>query len=111
MPSGASALRMTDALPVAAAGAAALAPTVDSPRLGRSVAADLLGADRRGIPRRALSDPAQNHADPQPTGDRPDFGDPPFLALLSARLRHLSLFQRRQAHHCQRLRLQGAAMG
>ena len=47
----------------------------------------------------------------KPAGDGADSGDPAFFALLSARLRHLSLFQCREADHRQRLRLQGAAMG
>ena len=99
------------ALSVAAAGAAALAPAHDRARLGRSVAADLLGADRRCVHRRALSDPAQDHAGAQPPGAGADFGNPPLLAVLPARLRHFALFQRGQADHPPGLRLQGAAMG
>ena len=100
-----------DALSVAAAGAAALAPAHDRARFGRSDAADLLGADRGRVPRRALSDPAQGHADRQPVGPPADHGDPPFLAVLPARLRHLAVFQRRQADDRAGLRLQGVALG
>ncbi len=50
-------------------------------------------------------------ADRQPAGARADSGNPPLLAVLPARLRHLALFQRGQADDRARLRLQGAAMG
>ena len=96
---------------LAAAGAAALAAAHDRARLGRSVAAHLLGADRGRIHRRALSDPAKNHAGAQPAGAGADFGDPPLFAVLPARLRHLALFQRGQADHPAGIQLQGAAMG
>ena len=84
---------------VAAAGAAPLAPAPARARLGRSDAADLLGADRGCIPRRTLSDPAQDQAHQQPAGARADFGNPPLVALLPARLRHFPVFQCRQADH------------
>jgi hypothetical protein len=95
----------SDALSLAAAGAAALAPPLDRARLGRSVAADLLGADRGSVPRRPLSDPAEDHAHAQPAGDRANPGNPAFVALLPARLRHFPLFQRGKAHRRPRLRL------
>ena len=51
-----------DALPVPAAGAAALAPAHDGARLRPSDPHHLLGADRAGVRERALSDPAEDHA-------------------------------------------------
>ena len=51
-----------DALPVSAAGAAALAAAHDGARLRPSDPHHLLGADRAGVRARALSDPAEDHA-------------------------------------------------
>ena len=97
--------RRPDALSVPASGAAALAPAIDCAWFRRSVAADLFGADRGSVSRRALSDLAQDQADPQPASAGADSGNSPFLALLPARLRHFALFQRRETDHRQRLQL------
>src|SRR5580698_5238611 len=88
-----------------------LALAHDRARLGRSVAAHLLGADRGRVHRGALSDPAEDHAGAQPAGAGADFGDPPLVAVLPARFRHLALFQRGQADHPSGFQLQGAAVG
>src|SRR5580704_4951552 len=57
-----------DALPDSAADPAALAAADDRVRLRRSHQNHLLGADRAGLRRRALSDPAQDHPRRQPQG-------------------------------------------
>ena len=60
---------------------------------------------------RALSDPAARHHDDEPHGAARNSGNPPFLALCAARLRHLALFRSGEADHRVRLRLQGDALG
>ena len=93
------------ALSVSAAGAAALAAAHDVARLRPSHPHHLLGADRAGLRARALSDPAQGHAGRKRSGAPGDPGDPPFLALRAARLRHLALFRGGEADPRTRLRL------
>ena len=100
-----------DALPDAAAGAAALAPPRARARLERSDAHHLLGADRAGLRVGALSDPAEGHPHGEPGSAARAFGDPPSLALCAARLRHLAVFRRGEADHRARLRVQEAALG
>ena len=103
--------RRPDALSVAAAGAAALAPPHDGARLRPSDPHHLLGADRAGLRERALSDPAQGDAGRERGGAPGDPRDPPFLAVRAARFRHLALFRGGQADHRARLRLQGHGLG
>ena len=100
-----------DALPVSAAGAAALAAAHDGARLRPSDPHHLLGADRAGVRARALSDPAEGH----PAGKRDraprNSRNPPFLALRAARLRHLAVFRGGEADHRERLRLPPHGLG
>ena len=81
-----------------AAGAAALAAADDRVRLRRSHKDHLLGADRAGVRRGALSDPAQDHPRRLQAGKARNPSYPRFVAVHAARFRHLALFRNRQAH-------------
>ena len=100
-----------DALSDSAADPAALAAANDRIRFRRSHQDHLLGADRAGVRRRALSDPAEDHARRLEAGPPRNPAHPQFVALHAARFRHLALFRNRQTHHRARLRLHRPALG
>jgi len=59
----------------------------------------------------ALSDPAQGHGAGKQSRAPRDPGDPAFVAIRAARLRHLAVFRGGQADHRARLRLHQDALG
>ena len=71
----------------------------------------LLGADRAGLRRGALSDPAQDHACGKQTRKARNPAHPRFVPVHAAGFRHLALFRNRQTHHHRGFRLHGAALG
>ena len=71
----------------------------------------LLGADRAGVRRGALSDPAQDHPRGPQARQTRNPAHPRFVAIHAARLRHLALFRNRQTDHRRGFRLHGAALG
>ena len=103
--------RRSDALPDSAAGAAALAAAHDRVRFRRSDQDYLLGVDRAGVRRGALSDPTEDHPRRQPQRPARDSAHSRFLALYAARFRYLSLFRDRQAHDRAGFRLPLAPLG
>src|ERR1700716_416120 len=94
-----------DALSIPMAGDAALAPPNDRARLRRCQPHHLFFADRASIRRRALPDPAQDHARREPDGAARNRRDPSLITLCPARLRYFALLHGGEAHARARLQL------
>src|SRR6202035_2912423 len=100
-----------DALPDTTADPAALSAADDRLRFRRPHQDHLLGPDRAGLRRRALSDPAQGDAGRLATGPARNPAYPRLFALYAARFRHLALFRNRQTNHRAWVRLHRLALG
>src|ERR1700674_5694843 len=94
-----------DALSIPMAGDAALAPPNDRARLRRCQPHHLFFADCASIRRRALPDPAQDHARREPDGAARNRRDPSLVTLRAARLRYFALLHGGEAHARARLQL------